>query len=268
MARTVIYSLRMVRKRNYCQEKDELEAATFETDVHPLMTATGTKTNYTPAKKRLSSNYSDPLLGFALEGSDPLSQRSEECSDDDQRQSISRVFDQPADKISHQWLQQRTAIFNRFTTTEKLSITSSFLQGGEKCNNVLLSSARVLFPSVTLPLSLVLLVVVKQQIRDKTRHRLQQLEQLQTDEYEESVSEHRGLSQDDYIKIITQISEELQQAWKMDQRVKSLKIVIQVTTYIVSYIFFMKRKLDNNVLPPPPVLEIAAGNSTVCILPE
>lgn len=71
-------------------------------------------------------------------------------------------------------------------------------------------------------------MVVKQQIHDKIKHRLQQLEQLQLDEYEENISEHKGLSQDDYIKIITRISEELQQAWKMDQRVKALKIVIQV----------------------------------------
>ena len=48
------------------------------------------------------------------------------------------------------------------------------------------------------------------------------------DEFEENISEHKGLSQDDYIKIITQISEELQQAWALDQRVKALKIVIQV----------------------------------------
>jgi hypothetical protein len=66
-------------------------------------------------------------------------------------------------------------------------------------------------------------VVIKQQINDKVKHRLQQI-----DEYEENVSEHRGLSQDDYIKIITQISEELQEAWRLDQRVKALKIVIQV----------------------------------------
>ena len=67
------------------------------------------------------------------------------------------------------------------------------------------------------------LVVVKQQINDKMKHRLQQL-----DEFEENVSEHRGLSREDYVTRITQISEELNQAWVLDQRVKALKIVIQV----------------------------------------
>ena len=66
-------------------------------------------------------------------------------------------------------------------------------------------------------------VIVKQQISDQMKHRLQQL-----DEFEENVSEHKGLSRDDYVTRITQISEELYQAWHTDQRVKALKIVIQV----------------------------------------
>ena len=67
------------------------------------------------------------------------------------------------------------------------------------------------------------IVVVKQQINDKMKHRLQQL-----DEFEENVSEHKGLSRDDYVTRITQISHELHHAWALDQRVKALKIVIQV----------------------------------------
>lgn len=66
-------------------------------------------------------------------------------------------------------------------------------------------------------------MVVKQQINDKIKHRLQQL-----DEFEENISEHKGLSREDYVTRITQISEELNQAWVLDQRVKALKIVIQV----------------------------------------
>ncbi len=70
-------------------------------------------------------------------------------------------------------------------------------------------------------------MVVKQQINDKIKHRLQQL-----DEFEEHVSEHKGLSRDDYVSRITQISHELHQAWALDQRVKALKIVIQVFDYL------------------------------------
>lgn len=75
-------------------------------------------------------------------------------------------------------------------------------------------------------------VVIKKQINDKLKHRLQQL-----DEYEEHVREHKGLSRDDYVARITQISHELHQAWAMDQRVKALKIVIQVF-HLHFYMFF------------------------------
>lgn len=69
-------------------------------------------------------------------------------------------------------------------------------------------------------------MVVKHQINDKLKHRLQQL-----DEYEDNVSEHKGLSREDYVSHITQISQELHQAWAADQRVKALKIVIQVSKF-------------------------------------
>ena len=64
---------------------------------------------------------------------------------------------------------------------------------------------------------------MQRQIGDRTRHRLQQL-----DEREDDLSEHGGLSQEDYIRTIERIADELQQAWRLDQRVKALKIVIQV----------------------------------------
>ena len=72
-------------------------------------------------------------------------------------------------------------------------------------------------------------MVVKQQVSDKLKHRLQQL-----DDFEEHVREHKGLSRDDYVTRINQISHELHQAWALDQRVKALKIVIQVSS---KYIF-------------------------------
>lgn len=81
-----------------------------------------------------------------------------------------------------------------------------------------------------------LTVVVKQQINDKFKHRLQQL-----DEFEELVSEHKGLSRDDYVFRITQISQELCHAWALDQRVKALKIVIQVRFIPFSNLFLKLR---------------------------
>lgn len=67
------------------------------------------------------------------------------------------------------------------------------------------------------------LVAVKSQ-SSVVRTRLEQL-----DDFEEgSVREVADLSQQEYIIRIEQLNEELVQAWHQDQRVKALKIAIQV----------------------------------------
>nr|SVE89762.1 EOG090X02HV [Daphnia sinensis] len=140
-------------------------------------------------------------FGQALEGSDPLSQFV--SKDEVEGPDIPAMNVNQKGAAAQEWLKHRTAILSKFTTSEKLSIKSSFLQGGEK-------------------------LVVKQEINDKIKHRLQQL-----DEFEEHVSEHKGLSRDDYVSRITQISQELHQAWALDQRVKALKIVIQCSKLLL-----------------------------------
>lgn len=103
-----------------------------------------------------------------------------------------------------------------------------------------------------------LLVIVKQQIKDKIKHRLQQL-----DEFEEHISEHKGLSRDDYVTRITQISQELHQAWALDQRVKALKIVIQVTNNQLHRHQSFKNSYPTFTFP---VFETTLGDSPVCLL--
>lgn len=73
--------------------------------------------------------YSDPLTK-AMEGSDPLSQF---VSKDEVEGETANSAVIPQRDVSQEWLKHRTAILSKFTTSEKLSITSSFLQGGEKC---------------------------------------------------------------------------------------------------------------------------------------
>jgi len=191
----------VVKTRRYDDEITSCRCKRIVTDKHPLMklqSEVTLKSALVPTLKPVLSAFSDPLSA-ALEGFDPLSQfvAKEESGIDDRQETATYT------EISEEWLKQRTDILSRFTTSEKLSITSSFLQGGEK-------------------------LVVKQQINDKMKHRLQQL-----DEFEENVSEHRGLSREDYVTRITQISEELNQAWVLDQRVKALKIVIQCSKLLL-----------------------------------
>ena len=62
-------------------------------------------------------------------------------------------------------------------------------------------------------------------ITDKIKDRLEQLDQFE----ETNVQEMINLSQQEYVKRIDELNNALLQAWNEDERVKSLKIVIQVT---------------------------------------
>ena len=61
-------------------------------------------------------------------------------------------------------------------------------------------------------------------VGDKVRHRLEQLDDLE----EGSVKETLNLSQRDYVKKIDDLNRALMSAWGSDQRVRALKIAIQV----------------------------------------
>lgn len=61
-------------------------------------------------------------------------------------------------------------------------------------------------------------------VGDKVRHRLEQLDDLE----EGSVKETLNLSQRDYVKKIDDLNRSLMSAWGSDQRVRALKIAIQV----------------------------------------
>ena len=60
---------------------------------------------------------------------------------------------------------------------------------------------------------------------DKIKTRLEQLDQFD----DENMQEMANLSQQEYIKRIDELNNALLSAWNEDDRVKSLKIVIQVS---------------------------------------
>lgn len=101
------------------------------------------------------------------------------------------------------WAEQRSAILNKFTTSQKLSMSSSYLSGVDK------SSAPHHNPIV--------------------RHRLEQLDYFE----EGTVKEVGQLTQQQYTDSINQLSRELVQAWNKDSRVKALKITIQCSKLLV-----------------------------------
>jgi len=76
-------------------------------------------------------------------------------------------------------------------------------------------------------------VAVKQiSVSDKVKTRLEQL-----DDFEDgSVREMLNLSQQDYVKRIDELNKALITAWSQDQRVKALKIAIQVKDSGLNYL--------------------------------
>ncbi|XP_022913780.2 VPS35 endosomal protein-sorting factor-like [Onthophagus taurus] len=142
----------------------------------------------------------DPLTKFAIEEMDPLTQMATEMA--------AKELDPPHKKFNDKskgtfhmepWSSRKSAILSKFTTSEKLTLITSFLSDGDK-------------------------VVVKAQSSavDKVQHRLEQLD------YFEEGSQHKlNVSQAEYIGRIEQLNKELVSAWNSEQRVKALKIVIQ-----------------------------------------
>jgi hypothetical protein len=99
---------------------------------------------------------------------------------------------------------KKSKILSKYTTVEKLSITSSFLS---QANGTVLTSKNVTTVS------------------DKIKDRLEQLDQFDDD----NMQEMANLSQNEYVKRIEELNNALLAAWNDDDRVKSLKIVIQVS---------------------------------------
>ena len=106
------------------------------------------------------------------------------------------------------WSLKKSGILAKYTTVEKLTITSSFLTpiaGAVKDKAFAQKNLTT--------------------VSDKIKDRLEQLDQFDYD----NMQEMANLSQQDYIKRIDELNNALLAAWNEDDRVKSLKIVIQVS---------------------------------------
>lgn len=135
----------------------------------------------------------DPLSQFARQEIDPLSQMAAEMEATNISNNLSRKM--KIESSVESWNSRRAIILSKYTTSERLSIATSFL-GGEN-------------------------IVKNQTTGEKVRHRLEQLDDFQDIHY------MQNLTQQEYMSKIQLLNSELVAAWKTDQRVKSLKIAIQ-----------------------------------------
>jgi hypothetical protein len=97
-------------------------------------------------------------------------------------------------------------------------------------------------------------------VSDKIKTRLEQLDQYDDD----NMQEMANLSQQEYIKRIDELNNALQTAWAEDDRVKSLKIVIQVI-FLDAFIHVTAAHSHYFALK---VLKIASRYKRCSILPE
>ncbi|KAG8173555.1 hypothetical protein JTE90_003498, partial [Oedothorax gibbosus] len=221
--------------KNYDFEKNSWASKREEVFEHPLKSSTitvqeskikrryGGNSNSSSASSSISGTpkkgMSDPLSTFhplssALDGIDPLSQfaagldpLSQMAEEHERSKEItaSRKCSK-LDDTFEPWATKKAAILNKYTTSEKLSIATSFLSGGEKVIGKATSS-----------------------VSDKVKNRLEQL-----DDFEEgSVKEMLNLSQQEYVNRIEELNQALRESWDQDQRVKALKIGIQSAKLLV-----------------------------------
>ncbi|XP_076073296.1 VPS35 endosomal protein-sorting factor-like [Mytilus galloprovincialis] len=224
------------RSRNYDVERNRERLVGEEPSSHPLKSITVVdakktdKKSTTPSKNEKkpvsSSVIKDPLssmldpLSASLEGSDPLSQMSIASSSlptTGRKSSFKESAETDGlDETFEPWSVKKSSILTKYSTSEKLSITTSFLSSSDK-------EKVAMRPSTTTT------------VTDKVRNRLEQL-----DDFEEgSVQEMLNLSQQDYVNRIDELNQALIDAWQHDQRVKALKIAIQCSKLLA----------DTSVLP-------------------
>ncbi|PFX19484.1 UPF0505 protein C16orf62 [Stylophora pistillata] len=231
----------VARTRRYEKEKNVLPSEAAHD--HPLKLGSVINVDNTRKKSSASSDSSsksapaaDPLSFIqakpdTFDGLDPLSMfAAQEASTKkttpsstpgSKKEQSSSISNEDTSKSSFEpWLNKRLGILAKYTTSQKLSITTSFLSSSEKSEKM----------------------VIKQQttVADKVKHRLEQL-----DDFEDgSIKEMLNLSQQDYVKRIEELNQALITAWESDQRVKALKIAIQCAKLLadVSVIQFYPSK--------------------------
>ncbi|XP_055343694.1 LOW QUALITY PROTEIN: VPS35 endosomal protein-sorting factor-like [Paramacrobiotus metropolitanus] len=206
----------MARPRNYLRERRDFALDRHSTAKHPLIIApkpvASSETSVgvpngpllrstSSAPKTTSSTSSSPRVSVPAGFIDPLSQMA--LGDDlgaFRGESNKKAEDR--ERLLGPWAAKKENILSKFATTEKLTLTSSYLSDNDRVVTVTKSSA----------------------VADKIQSRLEQLDNFEAG----SMKEMMNLSQQEYISKIDQLHNKLQQAWREDQRVTALKISIQL----------------------------------------
>lgn len=165
-----------------------------------------------PLSASLTSTPLDPLSMLASEAEENASGGGKPATGlGGAKSTINTVGCDPNDVVNstatEPWTARRCEILSRFTTSEKLTIVSSFLNN-ETSPAVRRGSA---------------MAAESASVRERVQSRLEQL-----DDFEEgSIRETGNLTQQEYVNKINELSRMLRAFWTSGERVRALKIAIQ-----------------------------------------
>ncbi|CAF1314560.1 unnamed protein product [Didymodactylos carnosus] len=197
------------RKRDYVFERKQLIKSVAPTATHPL----GVQTIKPPDVGKQSlptvSNGIDPLSVLLVANTntviDPLSEALAALTSKEKDKTTKLAAG--VDDSFEPWSSKKASILTRYTTSEKISITTAIVLNDDDKEKMTITSQMA--------------------TADRIKMRLEQLDEF------EGGQETQSLTQQEYITRINDFNKEMIQSWKVDQRVKALKIVIQVTNCIL-----------------------------------
>ncbi|CAF3518945.1 unnamed protein product [Adineta steineri] len=190
------------KKRDYVSEHKLINKTTNVTTTHPLGVALIANKPQTGTPTLSSSPIIDPLSKITTQiDIDPLSRALAAAITstkiDSTKEHSSAVLD-----TFEPWSSKKSLILNQYNTTKKISMTTAM----NNSNDESIIDTKVSDMTTT---------------SERIKNRLEQLDAF------EGGQQTQSLTQQEYINRINDMSREMSQAWKSDQRVKTLKIVIQ-----------------------------------------
>ncbi|CAF0968523.1 unnamed protein product, partial [Rotaria sordida] len=190
------------KKRDYVSEHKQLNKTTNATTTHPLGVIVTNKPQTTISSSSSSSPIVDPLsLKTTQAEIDPLSRAlaaaitSKKDSTDEYSPTITDTFEP--------WSSKKGVILSQYITTKKISMTTAMNNTNDES---IIDNTKMADMTTT---------------AERVKNRLEQLDAF------EGGQQTQSLTQQEYVNRINEMSKDMSQAWKNDQRVKTLKIAIQ-----------------------------------------
>ncbi|UJR27431.1 hypothetical protein I4U23_008720 [Adineta vaga] len=188
------------KQRDYVSEHKQFNKTTNVTTVHPLGVVVANKLQTVTST---SSSVVDPLSAKSTQVDvDPLSRALAAAITSKKKESTDEFSTKVTDTFEP-WSSKKSLILNQYSTTKKISMTTATNNSNDES---IIDNSKVSDMTTT---------------SERIKNRLEQLDAF------EGGQQTQSLTQQEYINRINELSRDMSQAWKSDQRVKTLKIAIQ-----------------------------------------